>query len=563
MSFIFRKNWISLLFLIIIIFVGSVSIPGINKRRYFNTISIDEIVALREMLEEKRFEELNEILEKYQKAFEKDPTDEYKVYDAYNAFYYLGPSYEKNITEWKDSFPHDYKPHLAMAQYHYGKASELKWIIWPKDKQTRDENLRIMNSHFKKSEENIRTVLKIKVDSLPAHNTLIGITNSSSFGDSESKVIKRAIEIFPYSFIIRKSSMRANQPRLGGSYAAMEKIAKDAEPFAVINPMLTSLYGFIYEYQGRNLRWKKRYNEATKLYLKALTYGELASVYEELASMNFNNLKNYDTALKYISKSIQLRPVVERYYRLRSRILFKTDNVYKAYEDMYSSVLINPHINFRIYNDNIINRRNFEIIFALREKVAKEQMKNINWVYNHNAENETKGWGANGSVKVQESVDKNHYFLIQNGDHIMQHVFLAEPTPPYALFVGRATINKIKEDMPKKSGLPVISVLIENKGGKKQNWASMHGMSASYFAKIYDNNWVPMWGIWKMPDSAIKLNFKLGQLRYRGEPIGDTEAYFDDVGLYFFNTKEEAKVFLEKHFRELGLPMSENNLLSR
>jgi len=56
------------------------------------TIDITRIVELRRMLLYEQLEELNAVLEEYQNIFQEDLYNEYKVNDAYRAFYITVPS---------------------------------------------------------------------------------------------------------------------------------------------------------------------------------------------------------------------------------------------------------------------------------------------------------------------------------------------------------------------------------------------------------------------------------------------------------------------------------------
>ena len=215
------------------------------------TASIDlaQIIELRQMLQDQRFEQLNAILEGWQNLFENDQTNEYKVYDAYEAFNVNDSAYEESFKKWIMYSSDKYQPHLAIAQYYYAKGWESRGYKWRKD--TSGEQIQGMRSYFLKAEEHIKIALKINPDLIVGYYNLIGIYNAVGNDEAEDRIIQKATELFPYSFVIKSVSSWAKQPRWGGSYALMEEIAKKAEKYSNTNPKLTVLYGFIYFDQGR------------------------------------------------------------------------------------------------------------------------------------------------------------------------------------------------------------------------------------------------------------------------------------------------------------------------
>ncbi|MFQ5586195.1 MAG: DUF4034 domain-containing protein, partial [Thermodesulfobacteriota bacterium] len=215
------------------------------------TITVARIVELRQMLLAQQFEQLNAVLEEYQKNFEADQTDEYSVYDAYRVFFNTDSSFEKPLKAWKNHSPDKYQPYLAIAQYYYAMGWESRGNEWSRD--TSEEQFEGMESYFSKAEENLKVALEINPKVMPAYRLLIGIYNATANGTAEDIMINKGLELFPHSFLIRSISSWANEPRWGGSYAMMAEIAKDAERYAEINPKLTSLYGLIYYDQGRIL----------------------------------------------------------------------------------------------------------------------------------------------------------------------------------------------------------------------------------------------------------------------------------------------------------------------
>ncbi|MBE9535550.1 MAG: DUF4034 domain-containing protein [Proteobacteria bacterium] len=310
------------------------------SREAKETITVARVVQLREMLRKRQFEQLNTALEKYQKSFEADQTNEYKVFDAYGAFRLTNPSYEGYMEEWVKRYPDSYQPRLAIAQYYYTKGWESRGHKFIKD--TSEDQIEEMNSYFVKVEENINNALEINPNLMPAYRILIGISNTSSIAGDENEIINKVLELFPHSYIAASNSTWAKEPRWGGNYAVMENIAKGAERYSDVNPKLTALYGQIYYDQGRILFGKEKYKEAVDKLTKAITFGDDSSFYKMRARIYHYHLKDYSLALEDISRAIELRPVMDEYYLLRAKIYFTTGNYYDSLEDLHAAELIKP-----------------------------------------------------------------------------------------------------------------------------------------------------------------------------------------------------------------------------
>ena len=304
------------------------------------TIDITQMVELRRMLQQEQLEKLNVILEEYQNLFEKDPRNEYKVYDAYHAFDITVPSCEDFFKKWINTFPDKYQPYLAVAQYYYARGWENRGYKWAKD--TGEEQFEGMRFYFSKAEENLKVALKINPNLIVGYHILIGIYNANGNDIGEDRIIEKALALFPRSFLIKSAILWAKEPRWGGSYAIMEKIAKNAEKYCDINPKLATLYGFIYCDQGKNFRRNKRYKEAIDLFTKAISFGDHWEFYNERADVYHFYLKEYDRALEDINRSIKLRPTIDRSYRMRSRIYFAKGNYSDSIENLHAAEILRP-----------------------------------------------------------------------------------------------------------------------------------------------------------------------------------------------------------------------------
>lgn len=175
--------------------------------------------------------------------------------------------------------------------------------------------------------------------SIVGYTLLIGIYNANGNEVAENTQIKKALALFPSSFLIRHESMWAKLPRWSGSYAAMASIAKDAEQFYHLNPRLRILYGLIYCDRGNILRGKQSLAGAIADYEKALSFGEYWYFYGQLANV-FYELKNFDAALKAIDKAVSGNPLSAECYLLRAKIHHAMEYYAEVLDDTQRAQLI-------------------------------------------------------------------------------------------------------------------------------------------------------------------------------------------------------------------------------
>lgn len=248
-----------------------------------DTLEVSDIAELRQLLEKEQFNKLNTVLQAYQEIFENNQADEYRLHDAYRTFECTVPAYEALLQKWLQATPDAYQPYLAMARYYYARGWASRGTKWATD--TSVQQYADMNNFFEKAENNLNEALEMDPNLMMAYNTLLGIYNVQGKDRAEDRVIAKANERFPGSFLIRLTMSWAKQPRWGGSYPQMEALAKEAERFADQNPKIPVLYGLIYQDQADKFRRAEKYDKALALLGKALFFGDHWSFYNDRAEI--------------------------------------------------------------------------------------------------------------------------------------------------------------------------------------------------------------------------------------------------------------------------------------
>ena len=253
-----------------------------------------------------------------------------------------------------------------------------------------------------------------------AYNTLLGIYNANGEDNLEDWVIAKTSKLFPYSFLIKCSISWAKEPKWGGSYKQMEKLAKEAEKFSDKNSKMPVLYGFIYCDQASNFRRNKKYEKALKLLNKALNFGDHWSFYNERSKLYHYDLKSYDKALEDANRSIELRSVLHENHLMRSRIYFAKTDYAESIIDLQTAKMIkpgNPEVQrWKKWASENMMKRGHKVFKSDLEKAVEHYNMSIEF---DNKNFQTYYWRgrALSSLKDSESVLSDFQIAIEINPH--------------------------------------------------------------------------------------------------------------------------------------------------
>ncbi|HPB68168.1 MAG TPA: DUF4034 domain-containing protein, partial [Candidatus Omnitrophota bacterium] len=267
-------------------------------------LSLEQVEEVRALFKNERFGALSVMMDKYLAAIKSNPADEFLIRDFLLVFSEPSPDCERLLFKWKGTFPYNYQPYLALAQYYHQRGWENRGSR--SFQGTSNEHFQKMEDCFQQAEENIQKALKMKPDLLPAYGMLISIYGVSRPDREKELITARALALFPHSYLIRKEIVSSQTPRWGGSYEQMQAVARDAEPYNRINPNMTKLYGYIFEDQAWYLKRAQQYDKAVDLLRDALAFGERAALHEQIAEIYYYNLKDSPRALEEINEAVRL-----------------------------------------------------------------------------------------------------------------------------------------------------------------------------------------------------------------------------------------------------------------
>jgi len=169
-----------------------------------------------------------------------------------------------------------------------------------------------------------------------------------------------------------------------------------------------------------------------------------------------------------------------------------------------------------------------------------------NLLQNPNGDLQSQSWRAYQKATVEACATNNPCFVLRNGSYFLQDINIpADAVGQYALLIARASTERVKPD-GSITGLPYLYGYMMDStdpgSGKIIDYLQGQEMLARH---VTENEWRTLWGIFKVPDGTKSLRVFLKQALAKDSPHDGSATRFDDVGVYVFQTKQEAQAFLD------------------
>ena len=303
-----------------------------------------KVWEIRDLAYNKKFNELNKLLGKYESEFEKDYQKEDQANVAFDSFEIPDSKLKAPLLEWIKKYPDKFQPYLASAYYYNALAWQSRGYRYIKD--TSPEQINGMERYIEIAKGYTNEAIKLYPKLALGYKLLINLYIHQADGKLIRKFLDKGLEICPQSFALRSTYMHTLLPRWGGSYRKMADFAHESEKYWNLNPQIKLLGGYIYNDMGRKEDEWKRYKKALEYFNKAVAFGENTEFLYERSTCYHYYLNDDKDALKDINKCITLKPYDIDYYLLRAYIYLSENRIYTAVKDFKQAERINPFNSF-------------------------------------------------------------------------------------------------------------------------------------------------------------------------------------------------------------------------
>ena len=239
------------------------------------------------LLEQRNFEELENLLGGLQRAFEEDPGASARLEQAYFAFDRIPRTAEGALDDWVRKHPASYAAVTARGCFYYFQGLEARGTAFMAE--TPEQNVRSMRVFLEKSRTDLERSLALTQEPYLSHLTMMSIARVSGSRASERAHYLEAVKLAPQSVELRLAHMAGLEPRWGGSYREMEAFVQESRARLNDSRAADRLAARVPAYRGHELQGRsdfaqalKHYDEAIALYPAAGTLCERAYVLGQL-----------------------------------------------------------------------------------------------------------------------------------------------------------------------------------------------------------------------------------------------------------------------------------------
>ena len=322
------------------------------------------IIHLRKLLHEKKFNQLNDILETFQSDTLNDIANEDRLIDAYQAFATEDERWELLLNEWVTKSPDNYQPYIARAKYYYTKGWKFRGSEWASE--TDPKQFDLMNEQFDLAIKDIETSQKLEPQSMIGYSIAINIAKTRGDRSQAKQTLEKALQINPLTYWVRVAYMESLLPQWGGSFDDMQLFAASSYTQVSRNPLLHLLFGKIYMDVGAMYERRKMYKYADELYSKALEYGDLYGAFSKRGRVRIRQ-ERFAEAYDDLTNAIRLFPESSYSLSLRAIALSKLADYENATTDMEKALILDP-------TDEIVLNRNDRLVSEM-ERTGYEMDK--------------------------------------------------------------------------------------------------------------------------------------------------------------------------------------------
>lgn len=294
---------------------------------------------LRQLLLSKEFALLNTIFLRLQDEYEKDYKLEDKMTSVLYDFEVNNPATETLLNEWVTKTPNHFAPYLCRGVYFCTRAAHArgaKYVAETSAKEFED-----MHAFHRRAIADLQKALELKPTLVHPYAYFIRIVAASGETEIQKQLFSAALELNPYSIMLRQIHIAKLAPRWGGSMAEMQAIVEESRKYVKEYPAMRVVESEIDIELGSQALENSDFQAAIDHLTKAITRGESAVAYfrRGQAYMFSNQLVQ---AVSDFSKAIALNPSYIYAYEARMSCNLKLQADSLAQVDLVKLLELSP-----------------------------------------------------------------------------------------------------------------------------------------------------------------------------------------------------------------------------
>jgi WD40 repeat protein len=178
-------------------------------------------------------------------------------------------------------------------------------------------------------------------------------------------------------------------------------------------------------------------------------------------------------------------------------------------------------------------------------------LSQTNYLNNPNANQHQQFWKASGEVATADCGPGNPCFATRwDGKLVGTAELPADAVGQYMLLIGSAAAERAHEKTGDQTGEAYIHGYGESLDPKRV-LGKHYSARTLQTATRRPNTWVTIWGVFEVDEGIRKINFEIRQSDGRSAKTGSASR-FDDLGVYLFDTEQEAESFVARYERKVG-----------
>jgi WD40 repeat protein len=181
-------------------------------------------------------------------------------------------------------------------------------------------------------------------------------------------------------------------------------------------------------------------------------------------------------------------------------------------------------------------------------------LSQTNYLDNPNANQQQRFWRTSGDAGVEECAPGNPCFVTRwDGDLVGTATLPADAAGRYMLLIGSASAERAHAQGSDQTGEAYIHGYgegLDPNGGLGKHYSARTLITRTREA----DTWSTLWGVFPVGEGIRKLSFEIRQADGSSAKTGSASR-FDDLGVYLFDTEQQAKAFVARYEREVGRVM--------